>query len=137
MFPELNNLTLLIKRHQLVVTADEKKDSLIGIYFETNRSKWKLYIEDECGDFDLKNQALCIYLTLKSLEDYRELSDFLEWSNYYYLNASDSFWLQYYRDLGSVYAAIEKEIGKIDPFIAGIDYELRSGAFDALVRSIK
>ena len=31
----------------------------------------------------------------------------------------------------------EKEIGKIDPFIKGMDYELRSGAFDALMRSVK
>ena len=138
MFPELTNLTKLIDKHQLSVSYEGKeKDQLLEVDFRFNRSSLKLYIEDECGDFDLKNQGLCVYLVLKMLDDYKASQDFLEWTTCYYLNANDSLWLQYYRDLAGSLSKIESEIGAIDPFISGMDYELRAGAYNALVRLIE
>lgn len=138
MYQELVKLNDLIQKHQLSVEFNEiKRGNLLEVIFRTGRSQWLLFIEDECGDFDINNQSLCAYLVLKSLDDYKGLSDFLAWTNFYYLKANDGFWLQYYRDLAGIVREIENEIGVIDPFINGMDYELRSGAFDALVRLVR
>jgi len=110
------------------------RDSLLLVKFESNKGAWEIYIQDEGGDFEESNQSLCIFLTLRSLEDYVGELDLLEWSNLYGLDDFDIFWLDYYRSLDKISYEIEFHFGKIDSFINSIDYELRSGAFQELTR---
>ena len=138
MYPALNNLLNLIEKHRLSASSDgSMRDDLIEVEFLVGASKWKLFIEDEYKDFNLENRPLCVYLTLRALEDYNELNDFLEWTTYYGISANDSYWQQYYRDLAHTVRDIENIFGQIDPFISQMDYELRAGAFDALIRLVK
>lgn len=106
---------------------------LIQVDFLCNGVHYNLYIDDEYNDFNESNQLLCLYLVLRSLKDYKEEDDFLKWCNLYSLNASDSNWLNYYRSLGFITQAIEKDAGEIKIFITDLDYQLRSGAFYELV----
>ena len=90
-------------------------------------------MDDEYRDFDEQKPLVCLFLVLRSLEDFAESTDYLNWCNVYHLNASDMKWLTYYRDLPASYAGIEKQIGPINSFISDLDYQLRSGVFYALL----
>jgi hypothetical protein len=137
MFPELNRLFQFIEKHQLMVTYDGvKTDDLLAITLHSKQSVWNLYIEDEYGYFDLRNQPLCVYLTLRALLDYIEMQDFLQWTNNYGLKTTDH-WLNYYRELSRVFPSIESELGTLVTFISDLDYQLYSGAFYALIGSIE
>lgn len=112
-------------------------DQLIPVDFLFNGVHYNLYIDDEYSDFNEENQQLCLYLVLRSLVDYKEEDDFLNWCALLGLNASDSEWLNYYKLLGSIVQDIEKKAGEIGAFIPDLDYQLRSGAFYELANFTK
>jgi hypothetical protein len=132
--PELDRLIALSKAHQIYVKLlPNKAKSLIEVEFSVDAHSWRLYVDDEYKDFDERKQLICLFLTLRSLEDFAESTDYLSWCNVYHLNASHTEWLTYYRNLPALYAGIEKHIGRINSFISDLDYQLRSGAFYALL----
>ncbi|MEN2282091.1 hypothetical protein AAGF08_08125 [Algoriphagus sp. SE2] len=133
-YPSIQKLKEYQEQNGIKISLLGSRDELLHIQLESNKGNWKLYIQDECGDFDEKNQLVCLYLTLKSLEDYVEETDFLAWSNFYDLDDFDTYWLDYYKSLDKIRYEIEFHFGKIDSFIDSLDYELRAGAFQELTR---
>lgn len=133
-YPEIEKLREYREKNGIDISLLGERDSLLFIKFKSNKGTWDIYIQDEGGDFDESNQILCIYLALKSLEDYVDETDFLAWTNFYDLDDFDIFWLDYYRSLDKIIYEIEFHFGKIDPFIKSFDYELRAGAFQELAK---
>ncbi|MBN7816762.1 hypothetical protein [Algoriphagus pacificus] len=133
-YPELEKLKAFQKAHDIKIQLLGERDELLLVNFESNKGSCELYIQDEGEDYDESNQILCLYLVLKSLEDYKDETDFLAWSNFYGLDDFDVFWLDYYRSLDKRVYEIEFHFGKIDPFINSFDYELRAGAFQELTK---
>lgn len=133
-YPELEKLKAYQKAYDIKIRLLGERDELLLVNFESKKGSWELYIQDEGKDYDEPNQILCLYLVLKSLDDYKDETDFLAWSNFYGLDDFDVFWLDYYRSLDKIVYEIEFHFGKIDPFINSFDYELRSGAFQELTK---
>ena len=133
-YPSIQKLREYQKQNGIKISLLGSRDELLHVLFGSNQGEWKLFILDEAGDFDEKNQLVCLYLTLKSLEDYVEETDFLAWSNFYGLDDFDPFWLDYYKSLDKIRYEIEFHFGKIDSFIDSLDYELRAGAFQELTK---
>ena len=134
-YPELEKLKAFQKAHVVKIRLLGERDDLLLVKFESNKGSWDIYIEDSKGDFEESNQLLCLYLTLKSLEDYVGEPDFLTWADFYGLDDFDPFWLDYYLSLEKICYEIEFHMGKINPFIDSLDYELRSGAFQELIKN--
>lgn len=132
-YPEIDQLHLLQKQKELSISfVHEIKKGLLEVVFKSGTKSWNLFIDDEYGDFKEENQLLCIFLVLKSLEDYAETEDYLEWCKISYLEPGESRWLDYYRNLSKIHNEIEKVLGSIHPIISSFDYELRAGAYSAL-----
>ncbi len=131
----LQSLQNLQQKHQLgVAHADSLRDEVIRVVFSAGERNWEIYIYDEFHDFNIERQLLCVYLALRALDDYNQETDFLTWCYSYRLDATESYWLNYYRGLGDIVKQIEAIIGPIDPIIPQLDYELRSGAYSALLK---
>ena len=130
----LENLRTLQNKHNLSVTPwnGPSKEGMIPVSFCVGKKSYNIYIYDEYEDFDLGNQLLCVYLVLSSLEDYQENQDYLVWCDNQMITPDD-IWLQYYRDLASMYSEIKKSLGQIDSYIPHLEYELRSGSYYQLL----
>ncbi|QSE98066.1 hypothetical protein [Fulvivirga lutea] len=134
-YPEISELLELIRKYNIRIQSNlHYKDSLLLVELNINNNEFELYIEDEFNDFTLENQPLCLFLILNSLEEYQESDDFLQWCNQLGLNASSTSWLEYYKSLDKITKKIETIIGPIDAKINPLDYQLRAGAFQELVK---
>jgi len=132
---EIKQLATLQQKYNLkVIPRGDIKDNLIPVDFISSNKSWYLYISDEYKDFHPENQLMCIFLVLKTLEDYEESSDFLVWCNQYGLNASHIHWLSYFKELDNRYTEIKNTLGTIDSIISSLEYQLRSGAFYELTQ---
>lgn len=136
-YPEINRLRLLQEEYTLRVSAIDTPSVTqpFRVELRLKGQSWLLYIEDEYGDFSTRNQLACLFLVLRSLEDYAESEDYLSWCLHYGLNASDNQWLDYFLGLEWLHREIKEAIGKIEPGISSWDYQLRSGAYQALMQS--
>ncbi|MCB0493910.1 MAG: hypothetical protein KDC93_16010 [Cyclobacteriaceae bacterium] len=132
---EIKQLATLQQKYNLkVIPRGDIKDNLIPVDFISGNKSWYLYLSDEYKDFHPENQLMCIFLVLRTLEDYEESSDFLVWCNQYGLNASHIHWLSYFKELGNRYTEIKNTLGTIDSIISSLEYQLRSGAFYELTQ---
>lgn len=128
----VEDLRELIQKHDIRITLlDRVKERMKEVEFSIGENRWNLLIEDESDDFNERNQPLCLFLVLNSLDIYNETSDILEWSHEHMLKDVAS-WLSYYRTLEKAYSEISKHIGEITTYISPFDYELRAGEFQRL-----
>lgn len=138
MFKEVQQLLKLIREHRLSVQATGNvRDDLLEIIFRAGQKHWRLYIEDEYKDFKEVNQALSVFLTLRSLENYYFNQDITRWCGYFGIDQTDAYWINYHDELGKAYLEIEEIIGKPTPFISDMDYDMQEGAMDELLRLIE
>jgi hypothetical protein len=96
-------------------------------------ASFRIFIADEYGDYDEDHQLLCFFLVLNSLMDYHESEDYLEWCRHNHLDVASTYWLDYYKELSGTVITLERTLGTIDTGIPSLDYQLRAGAFHALV----
>ncbi|MEQ8361929.1 MAG: hypothetical protein RIF39_04230 [Cyclobacteriaceae bacterium] len=132
---EIDQLAALQQKFELkVIPRGDIIDNMISVDFISRNKTWHLYIGDEYKDFNTEKQLMCIFLVLRTLEDYEESSDFLVWCNQYGLNASHIHWLTYFKELDIRYTEIKNTLGTIDSIISSLEYQLRSGAFYELTQ---
>lgn len=136
-YPDINRLKLLQEEYALRVSAIDTPtvDKPFRVELRLRGQSWLLYIEDEYGDFSLSNQLACLSLVLRSLEDYGKAEDYINWCVQHGLNASDNRWLDYFLGLEWLHIEIKEAMGKIEPGISSWDYQLRLGAYAALMQS--
>ncbi|MGD1958974.1 MAG: hypothetical protein ACFB2Y_08960 [Fulvivirga sp.] len=91
-----------------------------------------MLVYDECHDLSAAKPLICLYQMLFTLEDYADASDYLEWSKENLIEPPA--FIDYYKSLETGYQEIESPLGNIESYIPSMDYELRSGAFDELLR---
>ncbi|MCE7995534.1 MAG: hypothetical protein HEP71_26380 [Roseivirga sp.] len=135
--PEIKRLKLLQDQYALRVSAIDTPtaDKPFRVELRLKGQSWLLYIEDEYGDFSMRNQLACLFLVLRSLENYEKAEDYINWCVEHDLDASDNRWLDYFLGLEWLHREIKEAIGKIEPGISFRDYQLRSGAYHALMQS--
>ncbi len=85
---------------------------------------WILWIDNEYLAYDPKKTLLNMFLVIRSLEDYMEANDYLEWCKQNNLDAANLDWLKYFNELSNIYSEIEKESGVIDSYINSLDYQM-------------
>ncbi|MEZ4972480.1 MAG: hypothetical protein R2820_04185 [Cyclobacteriaceae bacterium] len=132
MYDEVRQLQSWLEEHELKITKLKTDTRMVQVEVRSASGAWQLWVDDEYNDFDETNQAMCLFLVLNSLADYKESTDYLNWCQQIGINAGDSPWLAYYQSLESAYREIENLLGAIDPCITPLNYQLRSGAFHAL-----
>ena len=133
-YPEIDILRQLYRQGNVSLRLlGDPVDTLLKVGLTISGREYCIYVDDEYGDYEDDRPLCCFFLTLNSLAAYKETEDFLDWCNQYGLDASSEVWLPYYRDLGSIIPSIEKTLGPIDSVITPLDYQLRSGAFQALL----
>jgi len=131
----VDQISDIIKSKSITISLSNKSiENLQMVTFSVNASQWNILIDDEYEYLEINNQALWYCLVMFELENYAESEDFLSWCREGMINASNSKLLDYYRSLGVTYQEIKQSIGSIDPFISGLDFELRSGDFQELLR---
>lgn len=106
-----------------------------GVRLCIGENAWLILVDDEYNDLREANQLMCLYLCLRSLENYQYEPDFLKWCMHHNADASDFNLLQYYRSLGKTTYEVEQLIGTIDSRISSLDYELRTGIIRELVQA--
>ncbi len=135
-YPEIEALQQYLRKHRITIEKTEDAPILDWIFFVKlgigDRS-WKILVDDEYNDFDVRNPLACLFLTLNALDTYHDSDDYLVWCKELMLNVSDSILLDYYRSLAQTYREIEAIIGPIDPQIKPFDYEFRTGVVKALI----
>lgn len=102
------------------------------VIFTLNNQSWTIYVYDEYEDFDVNKPLISFYLVLVALDEYWVSEDYLEWCQGYGLDATESKWLEHFRDLASTYREIEGILGKVDQCISDYDYTLRTGLGEAI-----
>jgi len=132
MYDEVRQLQSWLAEHQLEIAKLQSGTRMVQVEVRSKSASWQMWVDDEYNDFDESNQAMCLFLVLNSLADYKESTDYLNWCQQIGVNAGDSPWLAYYQSLESTFREIEEMLGKIEPCITSLDYQLRSGAFYAL-----
>ena len=137
-YPENKKLAALPKKYDIFVEeleSDPEVEELILISFSAKGKSWNLFIKDDHGDFDEDNQLLCIYLSLRALEDFKDSEDLSSWCRFYGVRPTNDVVANYYREMPKIYQEIKATIKKIDPCISAFDYELRTGAFNELIEA--
>ena len=106
------------------------------VEFHIGNKSWKLLIDDEYLYLNEKYQPISLYMALRELSIYKEEDDFLAWCHQNESDANSPQILNYYRDLDSTHTEITSFIGTIDLPISNLDYDLRSGEFEKLLKAI-
>lgn len=133
-YPEIEKLKSIYTAHNISIKRllPTNKDGFVYAEMTIGTKSWKLYVDDEYEDCTKYNPIVALFLTLFSLEIYHDSVDYLDWCHQNLLDASDIKWLTYYKSLERTYEEIKNELGEIDSCISSLDYQLRTGIFDAL-----
>ena len=135
MSSELSSFYGFVREQEVsVVYAGEIIDEMLQVTLRSKNKEWNLFIENEYDDFDINNQPVCIYLTLRALDDYRIEGDYKSWIGYFSLE-NNEHWKNYYEYLGNACNEIEALWGEIDTFIKDEDYLMCDGAYVELLKS--
>ena len=108
-------------------------DELLSVTLKSKDKEWNLFIENEYDDFDIDNQPVCIYLVLRSLDDFRIEENYKNWIGYFTLQ-DNQHWRSYYDYLNNAYLEIASHWGSIDTFISDDDYLMCDGAYVELLK---
>ena len=130
----IKNLHEIVKIHNFSLKViNDSTSELVHTEITLANQKWHIYIDDEYRLINTSKPTLCLYLVLRSLEEYADSSDFLDWSNQYPFTKNDSHYINYYRNLEKTYHEIKQVVGSVNSFISDLDYQLFSGEFSELL----
>jgi len=132
-YPEIKVLEDFIKKYKVKIEVSQKKilgprKDFPAVQLEILGQSFSLFAEDEYADFKLGDPRLSLCVVLRSLEDYEFADDYLVWCKQNGLSSLDEVIRSYYMDLGRIYPAIEKLVGKIESQISDHDFTLSAAA---------
>lgn len=132
-FNEIAALEKYFKDHRIKVEIlDEPVQHCRWVRLSINDSVWLILVDDEYGDLTNDNQLMALFLVFSSIQEYLDSTDFLHWCKAIQMDASNAELLAHYKELQTISAQINKELGSIDPKISQFDYSLNSGVAKAL-----
>jgi hypothetical protein len=102
---------------------------LIEISIENN--SFRVQVDDEYTDLRKEIPALSLCVVLRSLEEYKEATDFLDWCKKTGIESNNNA-LEYFRTLATILVDIEKIIDPIDSYISAVEFTLNAGAAQEL-----
>lgn len=136
-YPEIQALQKIYDDYKIHIAV--VKDSYLTnaqdhpeVRFTINHCPFTIYIDDEYEDLAIGHPLLSLYLILREFGIYREEEDLLTWSNGKGLDPGNIKVLQYYKELSKTYIEIEQLLGKVDPPISDLDFQLNAGPAQAL-----
>ena len=138
-YPEIAALEELIRKFSIRLKRLDKPGlregvESLAISFSIRERSFELFIEDEYKDWQEKNQALCLCLALRELEEYEEEADYFSWCNARGYPGNIERIRQYHMDLRRIYREVEEVLGEIDAQVSNWDFEMNAGAAQELRR---
>ncbi|MEL6252590.1 MAG: hypothetical protein AAFR87_11315 [Bacteroidota bacterium] len=138
-YPEIEALEELIRRFNIHLKRLDKPGlrqgaESLAILFSIQDKSFELYIKDEYKDWQEENQAMCLCLALRELEEYEEEADYLSWCKARGYSGNLELIRQYHMDLRGIYREVQEILGEIDAQISDWDFELNAGAAQELRR---
>lgn len=134
-YPQVDDLKAL-KNNFAITTSladDSRLEGMLPLDLKIEGKSWRIFVNDLYNDLNGNPSYFSFYLALRELEQYKEVSDFMRWCALKGLPSSSMELLVYYKQLGRTVIDIENVIGKIDPKISSIDYEMRSSVINELI----
>ncbi len=124
------SLEYLIKHHKIrIENVDQSVFAnhwrLVNFYIEDD--VFAIQVDDEYDDFKIESPALHLCLVLRSLEEYKDATDFLDWSKKTGIEANNNA-LEYFRTLAPILVDTEKIIEELDSKISDIEFTTNAGA---------
>ncbi|MEO9532005.1 MAG: hypothetical protein ABJG68_07235 [Crocinitomicaceae bacterium] len=131
------SLEFLVKEHAILIRIIDdsvflKHWKLIELQIENE--SFRFQIDDEYEDLKLEIPALALCVVLRSLEEYKESTDFLDWCKKTGMPSNNNA-LEYFRTLAEILVAVENKIEEVNSFISDIEFTLNSGAAQELRNS--
>jgi len=128
------SLEYLIKHHKIRVECIDQSVfanhwKLVNFFIEDD--VFPIQVDDEYSDFKIESPALHLCLVLRSLEEYRDATDFLDWSKKTGIEPSNNA-LEYFRTLAPILVEIEKIMEELDSKISDIEFTTNAGAAQEL-----
>ncbi|NER13593.1 hypothetical protein GWK08_09105 [Leptobacterium flavescens] len=138
-YPEIQALKNFTERYVLeteILPEIFIHKDLTTINLRLNNKNYHLQIEDEYNDLKLCNKLVNAVLVLRELEALEDSTDYLDWCRELGLNAGNEPLRNYYQDTVKHLPEISRLFpdGKIRSFISYLDFQLNSGAMQALRR---
>jgi hypothetical protein len=124
------SLEYLIKHHKIrIENVDQSVFAnhwiLVNFYIEDD--VFAIQVDDEYSDFKIDSPALHLCLVLRSLEEYKDATDFLDWSKKTGIEPTNNA-LEYFRTLAPILVETEKIIEELDSKISDIEFNTNAGA---------
>jgi len=134
-YPEINKLRESIENHSIEISEPLRhiRNTLFFVRLTVDGKSWEVLVDDEFQDFAKGSLTLRWFLVLFALDLFKEAEDILVWGREHTINPQE--FLQYYKDLPTMYSEIEALVGDLDPQISDFDYTLRAGAYQELTRN--
>ncbi|MCH2233138.1 MAG: hypothetical protein MK078_02710 [Crocinitomicaceae bacterium] len=138
--PEIEELSALWVKHKVMVRVD--RNTLLSnkayyplVEFQISGENFSLFVDDEFSDFRKNYPLLNFCLVLRELDGYKYTSEYEVWCQERFFDSSDETIKEAFKNLKYVTNEVEKILGKIDPIISDWDFEMNTGAAQALRRS--
>lgn len=133
---QIQQLQSIIQKHKITFEYLEEdyldpSEYYKAVLFLIGDKVYKIYVDHEYRDLDLKIQELSLFLVLRELELASECEDFEIWVAEQMIQLNDRT-INYYYDLKAYTTEIEGILGSIDPIISQMEFELNSGAIQEL-----
>ena len=137
---EIEELNALWVKHKVMVRVD--RNTLLSnkayyplVEFQISGENFSLFVDDEFSDFRKNYPLLNFCLVLRELDGYKYTSEYEVWCQERSFDSSDETIKEAFKNLKYVTNEVEKILGKIDPIISDWDFEMNTGAAQALRRS--
>ncbi|MEP2935328.1 MAG: hypothetical protein ABJM06_06395 [Gilvibacter sp.] len=134
MYPEITQLESFVLEHDCHCTLLQvhypEFGALVPCNLRLKRYSFDVFLDDEYEDVKRNNQLLLFELSLQSLVQVRESSDFLDWCNQLGLNPVHSSLLDYYKKAHAFCEQIAFLFtgNTVQGFISNWDFGLNAGA---------
>lgn len=124
----------LTKTHQVNVEILEPSifaSHWVLVELTIDGERFLIQVDDEYEDFKIDAIPLSFCVVLRSLEEYKESTDFLQWCKKTGIETNNNA-LEYFRTLANVLKEIEILIEPIDSQISDIEFTTNAGAAQEL-----
>lgn len=136
-YPEINKLQKLFDQHQIVISfsatdyLDQNKE-YPAVDFTLDGTTLRFHVNDELNDRSFDSPLLHLCLILRTLEDYEEVNDYIDWCEMHYFEVNKPEVLNHFKNLTIVFTKVKEILLEINSQISNWDFEMGSGALSEL-----
>ncbi|GAB5400693.1 MAG: hypothetical protein Aureis2KO_22780 [Aureisphaera sp.] len=136
-YPEIDALQNFVSVNKVVIrqTKDVIHKSLVPVSFQCKGQEYIIQVLDEYHDLNCQNPLLHVVLVLRELELIDDAKDYNVWCKHQGFSGNPSV-ETYYGEITERISFLKPSFpyGKLNSFISDLDFQLNSGAAQALRR---